>query len=113
MGTENVSSFGEAASASPTHHPSPAPGANAAADPAHDHQGQNIEALFDDLQASARELAAEGRSGEDPGLSEEALALFDILTRPAPSLSRAKEIEVKKVCHELRATLKREKLLLD
>ena len=74
---------------------------------------QNIEAFFEELQQFARELAAEGRRGEDLGLSEEELALFDILTKPEPVLTRAEEAEVKKLCRELLATLKREKLVLD
>jgi type I restriction enzyme, R subunit len=41
------------------------------------------------------------------------LALFDILTKPEPVLTKAEEAEVKKVCRELLATLKREKLVLD
>ena len=47
------------------------------------------------------------------GLDEEELALFDILTKPEPVLTKAEEAEVKKVCRELLATLKREKLVLD
>ena len=54
---------------------------------------QNIEAFFEELKAE--------------------LALFDILTRPDPPLTKAEETEVKKVCRELLATLKREKLVLD
>jgi len=46
-------------------------------------------------------------------LSEEELALFDILTKPEPVLTKAEEAEVKKVCKELLASLKREKLVLD
>ena len=46
-------------------------------------------------------------------LTEEELALFDILTKPEPVLTKAEEAEVKKVCRELLATLKREKLVLD
>ena len=44
------------------------------------------------------------------GLSEEELALFDILTKPEPVLTKAEEAEVKKACRDLLATLKREKL---
>jgi len=47
------------------------------------------------------------------GLTEEELALFDILTNPEPVLTKAKKAEVKKVCRELLATLKPEKLVLD
>jgi type I restriction enzyme R subunit len=44
---------------------------------------------------------------------EEALALFDILTRPQPKLTKAEELEVKKIARELPAELKREKFILD
>ncbi len=47
------------------------------------------------------------------GLTEGELAIFDILTKPEPVLTKAEEPEVKKVCRELLATLKREKLALD
>lgn len=46
-------------------------------------------------------------------MSEEELALFDILTKPEPTLSKADEADAKKVCRELLAVLKREKLILD
>ena len=46
-------------------------------------------------------------------LTEEELVIFDILTKPEPVLTKAEEAEVKQVCRELLATLKREKLVLD
>lgn len=74
---------------------------------------QNIEALFAELLKFAGELTEEERRGVAEGLSEEELALFDILTKPEPKLSKAEEAEAKKVCRELLDTLKREKLILD
>ena len=74
---------------------------------------QNVEALFAALVKFARELTEEEKRGVSEGLSEEELALFDILTKPEPKLTKAEEGEVKKVCRELLATLKREKLILD
>ena len=74
---------------------------------------QNIEAFFEELKGFARALTAEEQRGIAEGLSEEELALFDILTKPEPVLTQADEAEVKKVCRELLATLKREKLVLD
>lgn len=47
------------------------------------------------------------------GLTEEELALFDILTKPEPKLTRKQETVVKKVSRDLLETLKREKLVLD
>jgi type I restriction enzyme R subunit len=75
---------------------------------------QNIEAFFAELKGlrpgADRE---EEQRGIAEGLTEEELALFDILTKPEPVLTKAEEAEVKKVCRELLATLKREKLVLD
>ena len=47
------------------------------------------------------------------GLSEEELAIFDILTKPEPTLTKQEEDEVKKVAKALLQTLKWEKLVLD
>lgn len=74
---------------------------------------QNIEAFFEELKSFARTLTAEEQRGVAEGLTDEELALFDILTKPEPVLTKAEEAEVKKVCRELLATLKREKLVLD
>lgn len=74
---------------------------------------QNVEAFFKELKDFAGALTAEEQRALAEGLSEEELALFDILTKPEPILSKAEEAQVKKVCKELLATLKREKLVLD
>jgi len=74
---------------------------------------QNIEMFFKELKDFARALTDEEQRGVAEGLSEEELALFDILTKPEPVLTKAEEAEVKKVCRELLGTLKREKLVLD
>jgi type I restriction enzyme, R subunit len=74
---------------------------------------QNIEAFFEELKTFAQALSAEDQRAIAEGLTEEELALFDILTKPEPVLTKAEEAEVKKVCRELLATLKREKLVLD
>jgi type I restriction enzyme, R subunit len=74
---------------------------------------RNIEAFFEELKTFAHTLTAEEQRGIAEGLTEEELALFDILTKPEPVLTKAEEAEVKKVCRELLATLKREKLVLD
>lgn len=47
------------------------------------------------------------------GLSEEELAIFDLLTNPEPKLTRKEEQQVKKVARDLLDVLKREKLVLD
>ena len=46
-------------------------------------------------------------------LSEEELAVFDILMKPAPEMSTRERNQVKRIAKELLETLKREKLLLD
>jgi len=74
---------------------------------------QNVEALFAELVKFARELTQEEQRSVAEGLSEEELALFDILTKPEPVLSAKEQAEVKKVCRELLDSLKREKLVLD
>lgn len=74
---------------------------------------KNVEQLFAELVKFARELSAEEKRGVAEGLSEEELALFDILTKPEPVLANKEVAEVKKVCRELLESLKREKLVLD
>jgi type I restriction enzyme R subunit len=74
---------------------------------------KNVEEFFAELVAFARGLTDEERRGVAEGLTEEELALFDILTKPDPALTKKQEAEVKKVCHELLAKLKQEKLVLD
>ena len=74
---------------------------------------RNVEEFFDGLKDFVAALTAEEQRGIAEGLTEEELALFDILTKPEPVLTKAEEADVKKVCRELLATLKREKLVLD
>ena len=74
---------------------------------------QNIEDLFAELKKFVQVLSAEDQRGMAEGLSEEELALFDILTKPEPVLTKAEQMDVKKVCRELLATLRREKLVFD
>ena len=74
---------------------------------------QNIEDLFKELVKFARELTEEDRRGVAEGLTEEELALFDILTKPEPVLTKDEEADAKRVCRELLESLKREKLVLD
>ncbi len=74
---------------------------------------KNIEGLFDDLVRFIQGLNAEEQRGVTEGLSEEELALFDLLTKPDPSLTKRDEAEVKKVVRALLEKLKHEKLVLD
>ena len=73
----------------------------------------NVELFFDKLVELARELSDEEKRHIAEQLTEEALAVFDLLTKPDPTLSTKEEQEVKKVARDLLETLKREKLVLD
>ena len=74
---------------------------------------KNIEELFAELIRFAQSLNEEEKRGVAEGLTEEELALFDILSKPDPKLTKAQEAEVKKVAAELLEVLKAEKLVLD
>lgn len=74
---------------------------------------KNIEDLFAELIRFAQSLNEEEKRGVAEGLTEEELALFDILSKPDPKLTKAQEAEVKKVAKELLEILKAEKLVLD
>ena len=74
---------------------------------------QNVDAFFAQLVSFARQLTAEEQRGVAENLSEEELAIFDILTRPNPKLSRAERTRVRQVAQELLDTLKAEFLVLD
>ena len=65
-----------------------------------------------DLSKIDFEMLQEKR-GVAEGLTEEELALFDILSKPDPKLTKAQEAEVKKVAKGLLEILKAEKLVLD
>lgn len=74
---------------------------------------QNIEAFFAALVKLAQSLTEEEQRAMREGLTEEELALFDILTKPVPVLADKEQAQVKKVCKALLETLKGEKLVLD
>jgi type I restriction enzyme R subunit len=73
----------------------------------------NVEVFFDKLVELARELNDEEKRHIAEQLTEEELAIFDLLTKPDPTLSGKEEQEVKKVARNMLETLKREKLVLD
>jgi type I restriction enzyme R subunit len=73
----------------------------------------NLETLFDRLMSFTKRLSEEEKRGVSEQLSEEELAIFDLLTKPEMTLTKAEEREVKKVAKELLESLKREKLVLD
>jgi type I restriction enzyme R subunit len=61
----------------------------------------NIDQLFRELVTLSRSLSDEEQRHVRENLSEEELAIFDILTRPAPELSTEEQSEVKKVAKQL------------
>ena len=61
----------------------------------------------------AQNLNEEEKRGVAEQLSEEELALFDILTRPAIELTDQETTQVKKAARDLLVALKRGKLVLD
>ena len=73
----------------------------------------NVETFFQELVDLAQQLNAEEQRHVRENLSEEELAIFDILTRPGPALSETERKAIKQIARDLLATLKREKLVLD
>jgi len=74
---------------------------------------RNTEVFFKELIDFARQLSDEEKRHVALGLSEEELAIFDLLTKPEPKLTKKEEQQVKTVAHDLLDSLKREKLVLD
>jgi type I restriction enzyme R subunit len=73
----------------------------------------NVETFFASLVEFAQELNTEEKRGIAEKLTEEELAIFDLLLKPEMTLKKKEEREVKKVAQELLETLKKEKLVLD
>ena len=73
----------------------------------------NVEFFFTKLMAFAQELNAEEKRGIVEKLSEEELAIFDLLTRPEMTLGKKEELQVKRVAQKLLETLKEEMFVLD
>lgn len=74
---------------------------------------QNVEAFFKALVKLAEDLSVEEQETIREGLNEEEKAVFDILTKPEPDLTRKEREQVKSVARALLQTLKDEKLVLD
>ena len=73
----------------------------------------NIDELFSRLVDFAWELNEEDERNIREKLSEEELAIFDLLIKPEITLSRNEELQVKKAARDLLEKLKKEKLVLD
>lgn len=73
----------------------------------------NTETFFQELLNFGKTLSDEEARSLAEGLTEEQLAVFDLLMRPAPDLSDSERTQVKAVADELLAILKRDKIVLD
>jgi type I restriction enzyme R subunit len=73
----------------------------------------NTENFFQQLLEFSNALTEEEARSLAEGLTEEQLAIFDLLMRPAPELSEAEEAQVKRVAEELLAILQHDKIVLD
>ena len=74
---------------------------------------ENLDAFFAQLITFAQSLNQEEQRGISENMTEEQLAVFDLLTRPNVKLTKAEREQVKKVARELLDTLRAEKLVLD
>ena len=72
-----------------------------------------IEQFFEHLVDMSRDLTAEEERHIRENLSEEELAVFDIITRPGPDLGTAETAAIKTICRDMLAKLQTEKLVLD
>ena len=75
---------------------------------AYNSSSHNLEAFFKELMTFAQNLTEEEQRAHRENLTEEELAIFDLLTQPEPRLSEKEKDEVKKVAKELLAKLKAE-----
>jgi type I restriction enzyme R subunit len=73
----------------------------------------NTQQFFQQLLKFREDLTAEEARSLAEGLTEEQLAVFDLLMRPAPELSENEKGQVKRVAEELLGVLKRGKIVLD
>jgi len=76
-------------------------------------KGLDVDGFFAKLTDFVKELSVEEQRGVAEQLTEEELALFDILTKPEFDITDKEEEEVKKVARMLLQTLKEAKLVLD
>lgn len=74
---------------------------------------KNVDIIYRNLVDFAEALNDEQKRHIQENLSEEELALFDILIKPEMELSEKEKRQVKKVARQLLNTLKTEKLVLD
>jgi type I restriction enzyme R subunit len=65
----------------------------------------DVQRFFETLKKLIAEMGEEVQRAAREGLSQQELAIFDLLTKPEPKLTKQQEIEVKKVARELHAKL--------
>ena len=73
----------------------------------------NVEAIYEQLVKFAQKLNDEEQRHIKEKLTEEELAMFDILTKPRVDITAKEVREVKKVAKAMLQSLKAEKLVLD
>jgi type I restriction enzyme R subunit len=76
-------------------------------------KGMDVDGFFEKLMAFVKELNQEDQRGVAEQLSEEELAIFDILTKPELDMTDDDRKQVKAVARNLLQTLKQAKLVLD
>jgi len=74
---------------------------------------QSVESFFRNLTEFAKALSKEDQRSIQENLSEEELAIFDLLTKPRMELAAQEVKQVKQAAKDLLQTLRREKLVLD
>jgi type I restriction enzyme R subunit len=74
---------------------------------------KNVDIIYKNLVDFAEALSDEQKRHIQENISEEELALFDILTKPEIELAEKDRQQVKKAARQLLETLKKEKLVLD
>ncbi|MCB0196252.1 MAG: type I restriction endonuclease subunit R [Anaerolineae bacterium] len=80
---------------------------------AYNASSKNVEQFYQELLDFIRDLSAEETRHVKEGLTEEELALFDLLTKPAVKLTKAEQVQVKTAARELLNVLISQKLILD
>jgi len=73
----------------------------------------DVDQFFEALVQLMTELDEEEKRHAEESLTEEELAVFDLLTRPPDKLARKDKEQVKSVARDLLRILKEEKLVLD
>src|ERR1700756_4994490 len=72
-----------------------------------------VEAFFEALKALTAEMDEEERRAARENLSQDELAIFDLLTKPEPKLTKAQEVEVKRVSRDLLEKLQQQLAIAD